>query len=220
MDAGVSVGIGSAAGAPVVVDGEPWGHIGVAMAKGVPLPDRVEERLAEFTELVATAISSSATREQLARLADEQAALRRVATLVARGAPPAEVFDAVAEELGRLLDVGSSGLVRFEDEHTATVVAGWGRLGEVVAIGARLPIGGVNVITKIARTGRPARIDDFGARAERRDRGARAPPEDPHRGRRSRSWSPAGCGARWSRRRWRAARCRPTPGRGSSSSPS
>ena len=159
VEAGVGVGVGSAVGAPVVVEGEAWGHIGVAMAKGEPLPDRIEERLAEFTDLVATAISSSETREQLARLADEQAALRRVATLVARGAPPAEVFDAVAEELGRLLDAASSGLVRFEDEHTAKVVAGWGRLGEAVATGARLPIGGVNVITKIARTGRPARID-------------------------------------------------------------
>ena len=159
--AGVSAGIGSAAGAPVVVGGEAWGHIGVAMAKGMPLPDRIEARLADFTELVATAISSSETREQHARLADEQAALRRVATLVARGAPPADVFDAVAAELGRLLDAASSGLIRFEDEHTATLVAGWGRLGEVVTTGARLPIGGVNVITKIARTGRPARIDDY-----------------------------------------------------------
>jgi GAF domain-containing protein len=131
------------------------------MARGTPLPDRIEEQLADFTELVATAISSSETREQLARLADEQAALRRVATLVARGSPPADVFDAVAAELGRLLDAASSGLVRFDDEHTATVVAGWGRLGDVVATGARLPIGGVNVITKIARSGCPARIDDY-----------------------------------------------------------
>jgi len=154
-------GIGPAAGAPVVVDGEGWGHIGVVMANGMPLPDRIEERLSEFTELVAAAISSIETREQLARLADEQAALRRVATLVARGAPPADVFDAVAAELGRLLDAASSGLIRFEDENTATLVAGWGRLGEVVATGAQLPIGGVNVITKIARSGRPARIDDY-----------------------------------------------------------
>jgi signal transduction histidine kinase/uncharacterized protein YoaH (UPF0181 family) len=165
VEAGVSAGIGPAAGAPVVVGGEAWGHIGVAMAKGMPLPDRIEERLADFTELVATAISSSETREQHARLADEQAALRRVATLVARGAPPADVFDAVAAELGRLLDAASSGLIRFEDENTATLVAGWGRLGEVVTTGARLPIGGVNVITKIARTGRPARIDDYDPQA-------------------------------------------------------
>jgi GAF domain-containing protein len=161
VEAGLSVGVGSAVGAPIVVDGQPWGHIGVAMAKGVPLPDGVEERLAAITELVATAIASSAAREQRARLADEQAALRRVATLVARGAPPSDVFDAVAGELGRLLEVGSSGLVRFEDEQTARIVAGWGRLGEVAPVGARLPIGGQNVITQIARTGKTARIDDF-----------------------------------------------------------
>ncbi|MDA0158708.1 GAF domain-containing protein [Solirubrobacter ginsenosidimutans] len=165
VEAGVRVGIGSAAAAPVVVDGAGWGHIGVAMAKGMPLPDRIEERLADFTELVATAISSSETREQLTRLADEQAALRRVAMLVARGAPPPDVFDAVAEELGRLLDAASSGLIRFDGEQTATVVAGWGRLGEVVTTGTRLPLGGVNVVTKIARSGRPARIDDVGPEA-------------------------------------------------------
>jgi signal transduction histidine kinase len=160
-DAGLSVNVGSAAGAPIVVDGETWGHMSVEMTKGAALPDGVEERLAELTEVVATAISSIATREQLARLADEQAALRRVATLVARGAPPADVFDAVAGELGRLLEVGSSGLLRFEDEHRARVVAGWGRLDEVAPVGARLPIGGKNVITEIARTGKTARIDDF-----------------------------------------------------------
>ena len=160
-DAGLSVGVGSAAGAPIVVDGEAWGHVSVEMAKGVPLPDRVEERLAEITELVATAISNSAAREQLSQLAEEQAALRRVATLVAHGAPPAAVFDAVAEELGRLLDVASSGLVRFEGDETARVVAGWGRLGEEVPVGARLPIGGTNIVTQIARTGKPARIDDY-----------------------------------------------------------
>jgi signal transduction histidine kinase/uncharacterized protein YoaH (UPF0181 family) len=165
VDAGLSVGVGSAVGAPIVVDGEAWGHIDVAMAKGVPLPDGVEKRLGAITELVATAIASSAAREQRARLADEQAALRRVATLVASGASPSEVFDAVAGELGRLLEVGSSGLVRFEDEQTARVVAGWGRLGEVAQVGARLPIGGQNVITQIARTGRTARIDDFARNA-------------------------------------------------------
>jgi signal transduction histidine kinase len=160
VDAGVGVGVGSAAGAPIVVDGEAWGHIGVAMAKGVPLPEGVEERLVEITELVATAIVSSARREQLVWLADEQAALRRVATLVARGAPPADVFDAVAEELGGLLEVGSSGLVRFEDDCTARVVAGWGRLGEIVPSG-RLPLGGRNVVSEIARTGRSVRLDGF-----------------------------------------------------------
>jgi GAF domain-containing protein len=154
-------GIGSSAAARIVVDGEPWGVIGVGLAQGAPVPDGIEEQLAEFTDLVAAAISNSAGREKLARLADEQAALRRVATLVAREAPPSDVFDAVAGELGRLLDVASTGMVRFEDDQTATLVAGWGRLGEVVPVGARLPVGGRNVISLIAQTGKPARVDDF-----------------------------------------------------------
>jgi GAF domain-containing protein len=93
VDAGAGVGVGSAAGAPVMVEGEAWGHIGVAMAKGTPLPDGIEDRLAAFTELVSTSISSSETRTRLSRLADEQAALRRVATLIGRGAPPSDVFE-------------------------------------------------------------------------------------------------------------------------------
>jgi GAF domain-containing protein len=161
-DAGRRAGIGSAAGAPIVVDGAAWGLIGVGAVRGAPLPDRIEERLEDYAGLVATAISNSAMREQLARLADEQTALRRVATLVARGVPPADVFEAVVEELGRLLGVGSTGLVRFEDEQTVTVVAGWGRLSEVIRVGARLPVGGMNVISQIARTGRPARLDYVG----------------------------------------------------------
>jgi signal transduction histidine kinase len=165
-DAGMSVGIGSALGAPVMVEGEAWGHVSVEMPGDAPLPEHIEEHLAVFTELVATAISSSESREQLARLADEQAALRRVATLVARGAPPDAVFAAVAEQLGRLFDAASSGLVRFEDDRTARVVAGWGRLGDAVPTGGRLPIGGTNVVTQVARSGRPARIDDYAAQAE------------------------------------------------------
>jgi GAF domain-containing protein len=78
------MGITSTAAAPIVVDGELWGLMAGAMTDGEPLPDGVEERLAEFTELVATAISNTTSRERLAELADEQSALRRVATLVAR----------------------------------------------------------------------------------------------------------------------------------------
>jgi PAS domain S-box-containing protein len=98
-DAGRAMGITATAGAPIVVDGELWGMMGAAAADGEPLPDHIEDRLAEFTELVATAISNTTRGEQFARLADEQAALRRVATLIARESSSAEVFAAVAEEL-------------------------------------------------------------------------------------------------------------------------
>ena len=62
----------------------PSGEPSATSSPDAPLPDHLEDRLAEFTELVATAIANSEAHEQLARLADEQAALRRVATLVAR----------------------------------------------------------------------------------------------------------------------------------------
>jgi PAS domain S-box-containing protein len=160
-DAGRAMGITATAGAPIVVDGELWGLMAAAAVDGEPLPDRLEDRLAEFTELVATAISNTSRGEQLARLADEQAALRRVATLIARESSSAEVFAAVAEELGRLLDVDATRLVRYEEDETATVVSTWGPPADAVPIGTRMPLGGINVISLVAETGKPARIDDY-----------------------------------------------------------
>jgi PAS domain S-box-containing protein len=153
--------IRSAAGAPIVVDGDVWGVMAAGGTEGERLPDRIEDRLAEFTELVATTISNSASRDELARLANEQAALRRVATLVAHESPPAEVLAAVAEELGPVLDVAAARLVRYEQDETATIVASWGRLADTVPVGTSLPLGGRNVISLVAQTGRPARIDDY-----------------------------------------------------------
>ena len=79
------IGIRSAVGTPVIVEGRLWGVIFAGSTLGQPLPPDTETRLASFTELVATAIANTESRAALARLAEEQAALRRVATLVARG---------------------------------------------------------------------------------------------------------------------------------------
>ena len=97
-------GIRSGVGTPIVVEGRLWGVMVVGSMKEQPLPADTEARLAAFTELVATAIANADSRAGIARLAEEQAALRRVATLVARGVPAREVFDAVASETKRLLD--------------------------------------------------------------------------------------------------------------------
>jgi signal transduction histidine kinase len=100
-------------------------------------------------------------RDELARLAEEHAALRRVATLVARGTPAGELFAAVAEEVGQLLPVDLTHMGRYGSDGTVTVVAGWSGTGDHLAVGARLPLGGENVSTLVSQTGRPARMGTY-----------------------------------------------------------
>src|SRR6266511_5428624 len=100
--------------------------------------------------------------DELRWVADEQAALRRVATLVARGAPPAAVFAAVAEEVGRLFAAGTTGVVRYELDRAATLVGSWSSTGDARPVG-RATVGGQNVTTLVFETGRPARIDSYPA---------------------------------------------------------
>ena len=80
-------GVRATVGVPVSVEGGLWGAMAVGSTREGPLPADTEARLAGFTELVATAIANAQARVELRGFADEQAALRRVATLVARAAP-------------------------------------------------------------------------------------------------------------------------------------
>jgi signal transduction histidine kinase len=100
---------------------------------------------------------------QLAALVDEQAALRRVATLVARGTDARLLFDRVCRELGRVLGVDSTDMVRFEDDDaTATIVGTWAPSGAPsFPVGTTVPVDGETVTAKIRRTGRPQRVDDY-----------------------------------------------------------
>jgi GAF domain-containing protein len=155
------IGIRSAVGAPILVEGTLWGAILAGSTREQPLPADTEARLASFTELVATAIANTNSRSALGRLAEEQAALRRVATLVARATPPARVFTTLAAEVGMLLAVDFAILVRYDPRDTLEVVGTWTRTGAPAPtpVGGRLPLGGRNVTTLVHRTGRPARID-------------------------------------------------------------
>jgi GAF domain-containing protein len=145
-------GFRSAVGTPITVEGCPCGVMVVGSSLREPMPADVEARLASFTELLAC----------LARLAAEQAALRRVATFVARGAPPEEVFAAVTKEVGQLLLVDYAALSRYESDHTLTCVAAWSRAGNPFPpVGTRVILGGNNVSTRVFETGRPARIDCY-----------------------------------------------------------
>jgi GAF domain-containing protein len=98
---------------------------------------------------------------ELGRLAEEQAALRRVATLVVRGAQPGDLFAVVAEQVARVLHVSPVSIVRFEEDGTATERASFSERGELFEVGTRWPLDGTNVLGRIRESGRPARIDDY-----------------------------------------------------------
>jgi signal transduction histidine kinase len=105
------------------------------------------------------AIDAEESRDKLTVLASQQEALRRVATLVARGVDPSEVFAAVTKEVGLLLGAEIARLVRYEADGTGTVAAAWRRTGDPVPVGSRIPIGGI-VATPVLRSGKPARITE------------------------------------------------------------
>jgi GAF domain-containing protein len=152
-------GLKRVAGAPIIVDGRVWGLISTSSPDS-PLPERVEDRLAQFTELVATAIANSQAREELTRLADEQAALRRVATLVAKGAPPAEVFQAVSVEVAQLVPAEGAALTRYETDGTVTALGAWTSSGGYLHAGTRFaPEGTVSGL--VFETSQPARMDSY-----------------------------------------------------------
>jgi GAF domain-containing protein len=96
------------------------------------------------------------------RIAKEQAALRRVAVLVARGESPEEVFAAVAAEAGRVLHAQHAWIGRYDPDGTLSVVAAWTSSAAVlIPVGTRISSGGRNLITLVLQTGRPARLDDY-----------------------------------------------------------
>jgi PAS domain S-box-containing protein len=160
-DAARTAGVHSGVGAPVVVDGRLWGVICAGGDGRVPLPQGAETRLAAFTELVATAVANSQMRGDLERLAEEQSALRRVATLVAQGAEPRAVYDAVCEETGRLLDATTVNLCHFDPDGINVTIAGWSLRDVHVPTGTRLPLDGDSINVLVRDTRAPARFDSY-----------------------------------------------------------
>jgi signal transduction histidine kinase len=108
-------------------------------------------------------MSTGETLTRLRGLVAEQAALRRVATMVASGTPAPALFGLVCEELGQLMAVKSTDMIRFEhDGDFATVVGSWtGNDAPAFPIGERVPIEGESVTAKLHRSGNPERVDDY-----------------------------------------------------------
>ena len=155
-----ALGVTSLVAAPIVVSGEIWGAVVVSLTGERRFPANAEGRLGQFAALVAVALANAQAREELATLADEQAALSRVAVAVATEDHPERLFNAVSEEIGRLFGARAAATVRYvEGAEEAEIVGGWERDGRFEApFGVRLPFQG-GAIARVAHTGRTARID-------------------------------------------------------------
>jgi predicted ATPase/signal transduction histidine kinase len=111
---------------------------------------------------LAVSLDNTQLYGELAALAEQQAALRRVATLVAREVSATEVFAAVADEMASCLHFANATITRFDDDGTLTIVA-LGRLEpgltNIPSIGQRLSLEGDNLAVRVLRSGRAARMD-------------------------------------------------------------
>jgi signal transduction histidine kinase len=106
----------------------------------------------------ALSVSEAAQRE----LADEQAALRRIATLVAAESPPSRVFEQVTEEVGRLLGLPGATVVQYDGTQAATVVGGWSEDGALpLPVGTSFDLDGDTVVAKVLRTGAAERVESY-----------------------------------------------------------
>src|SRR5207244_8779042 len=118
----------------------------------------IGRRIGALTELAATAIAITEARQELGRVATEQAALGRVATLVAEAVPPGDVFTAVAAEVAELFGVPLVGLFRYEREGMATVIAGAGKGSPYLGRRRPCPPGDPRLVAAVQRTGPPPRL--------------------------------------------------------------
>jgi PAS domain S-box-containing protein len=131
------------------------------VTSGIDLTERARDSEHEESALEG---DPEAKLAEVGQLAQEQRALRRVATLVASEASPERVFTAVSEECARVLQVNASAVVRYEADNTATVMGRHNRDGIAsFPIGARLPADENTSIGRVLASGVPGRIDDWGA---------------------------------------------------------
>jgi signal transduction histidine kinase len=124
-------------------------------------PKRAERAVGQLDAAVPGGDASEWRRAQLqlSRLAEEQAALRRVATLVAGQTTPDEIFATVAEEVARLLRADRGIVCRYELDETMTVTAFWTSGNRMVPVGTRVPLDGDSIAALVQQSGRATRVD-------------------------------------------------------------
>jgi signal transduction histidine kinase len=160
-------GVGPCAAAAAALEHPPGATL--VVARGDPLTREESSLLRGMARVASTTMrmfrlldEERAAREELERLTRVQAALRRVATLVAEAAPERAVFAAVAEEVGQLLSAELAFMAHYDADDTMTVVAAWSATGDAVPVGVRRPVvAGQGVSGLVRETRRPARIDRY-----------------------------------------------------------
>jgi signal transduction histidine kinase len=156
---------------PLHEHGVPVGSLLVPAGLPKPTLRRLRDRVVPSLEVLLQAARErkriedalKASRDGLYRIANEQAALRRVATLIAHGAPPGEVFGAVAREVAQILEARHAAVIRYEPDGTGTWVGIWnsGRVA-TLPLGSR-PLEKGTAAELVARTKEPGRIETFEA---------------------------------------------------------
>jgi signal transduction histidine kinase len=158
----LELGIQASVGAPVVVEGRLWGAMTAAWTRAdTAAADEAERRLPSFAELVGTAIANADSRAELQLRMAEHAALRRVATLVARATAPGEVYEAVAREMLALFEADATRVLRYDRSGGVTVLAAFGAGSDATPPGFRVPLDGDSVAARVLHSGRAARMESF-----------------------------------------------------------
>ena len=160
---GQTEGLRGTLGFPVISDGEVVAVLQISSDDPTgPDPgtiDVLESTFQHVLQFVERREAEAAER----RLAEEQAALRRVATLVAAGASPTAVFQAVTTEVGHLFDARTANMLQFgADGTTGTVLGGWTAPGaDTIPAGSVVQFDGPTAIKRVYETGLPTRVDDY-----------------------------------------------------------
>ena len=155
--------------APITVDNRAWGLLVMGSSAGRAVPHEAQSWVKDLADLIAAAVVKAAeneelqaSREHLKALAAQQDSLRRVATLIARGADPDECFAAIAEETARCLDVDKAEIFRYEDDGSVIVVACHASPGTAhIPIGERLGSEDAVLAAELLRSGRASRVDGY-----------------------------------------------------------
>ncbi|MDN5776071.1 MAG: GAF domain-containing protein [Humibacillus sp.] len=150
-------GFSATVAVPIFIRGHLWGVL-VVVSTDRPLPAGTEDHLVNFAELAGTGISAAQARVELRAVAEEQTALRRVAELVARGAPLEQVLAATAREASTLMRGLAAALMQYGGDEEAVVVAA---SNSPAPVGLRVPLTPDTGTGLVKQTGKPHRVDDF-----------------------------------------------------------